>query len=182
MLRKQVRLHTGNHWASHSLLTEYSRSTKWSDWAGRCSRVAQYWHFVHSMWDLSAFSHIMNLLMAQGLVQDTRLCLENDVNGIKAGKARILNSLLGSVRQLPLLHPCYSRWTGDLFLAGPSRSCCNTRLMRHLSAVAFQKKMHRYCCSYSGHKKKKKQKRAKPSNYHNHEHNHCQIFEIIGIY
>lgn len=41
----------------------------------------------------------MNLLMAQGLVQDSKLCLENDVKGIKAGRVKILKSVLASVWQ-----------------------------------------------------------------------------------
>lgn len=56
--------------------------------------------------------------MAQGLVQDTCLCLENDVKGIKAARARILKSVLVSVWQLPLLHPAATTEVGISFLLG----------------------------------------------------------------
>lgn len=65
---------------------------------------------------LSAFSLTVALLVAQDLVQDAWLCLENDEKGIKAGKSQDLKSVLGSVWQLLLLQACCHERTGDLSL------------------------------------------------------------------
>lgn len=125
VLQKPFRTHSSCHWASHSFLVVHSRSSKPCDCAGRCPRAVLYWHFLHSVWGLSAFRHAMNnLLMAQGLVQDIRLCLENDVREIKGGRARrILKTVLGSVQQLLLRQPCCCHWCGDFSLTSLSCAC-----------------------------------------------------------
>lgn len=59
----------------------------------------------------------MALLVAQNLVQDAWLCLENDEKGIKARKSQDLKSVLGSVWQLLQLQACCHQRSGDLSLA-----------------------------------------------------------------
>lgn len=173
-----------NHSDSTLVITGHPSASQWSskscDWAGECSRVAQYWHFLDSMWGFECLQSHNKFIDGLRPGPGHQVVLEKWWKGKKSSKDKDFEVCVWICAAVTAAIVCCHHWSGDLFLVGLSYACLlqNHVNVAPLSSGLLKKKTHRYNCSYFGHKKKKIQKRAKFSNYHKHEHNLYSVSNI----